>query len=249
MCIHTGFLAIKSWRANQRSRMFGGEQQGLNPQLNLSFNVDGTKAETTTLIRTKPETVKRKKHAPPVNTAQAPLNADALLDLALEKHQEESEALKDRQLMATGEVLQLKDKPEPEKITRETQTSTEPEVSNGAELGWSEYRALFKDEALEDYGRFQRLLVLKLFCPLIVEDGLPVVLHPKRVEDLGYDPRYGIMQLTRDLIGTERHEMMLFFHRFERALHIGKLDGSNPNVWEAWEALGRVLWGLPFTLY
>ena len=228
MCIHTNFLAIKSRRANQRSRMFVSEQLGLNLQLSPSFNIDGTKAETT-LVRMKPEPPKRKKHAPPASTAPASLNADALLDLALEKHRNDIEAPKDRQLMATGGVLQLKDKPEPEKETRETQTSTEPEVSDGAELGWPEYRALFKDEALEDYGRFQRLLVLKLFCPLIVEDGLPVVLHPKKVEDLGYDSKTGIVQLTRDLIGTERHEMMLFFHRFERALHIGKLDGSNPN--------------------
>ena len=147
--------------------MFVGEQQGLNPLLSPSFNVDGTKVETTTLVGMKPETMKRKKHAPPATTAPAQPNAEALLDLALEKHRNESEASKDRQLMATGEVLQLKDKPEPEKMTQETQTSTEPEVSDGAELGWPEYRALFKDEALEDYGRFQRLLVLKLFCPLI----------------------------------------------------------------------------------
>ena len=159
--------------------MFVGEQQGLNLFLSPSFNIDGTKAETTALVGMKPETMKRKKHAPPVSTGTAQLNAEALLDLALEKHRSESGTSKDRQLRATGEVLQLKDKPEPEKMTQETQTSTEAEVSDGVELGWPEYRALFKDETLEDRGRFQRLLVLKLFCPLIEEDGLPVVLHPK----------------------------------------------------------------------
>ena len=76
-----------------------------------------------------------------------------------------------------------------------------------------------------------------------------MVLHPQKVEAFGYDTRYGITQLTRDLIGTEKHEMLVFFQKFERALHIGKLDGSNPTVWEAWEALGRVLWGLPSDLY
>ena len=153
MRIHTSFLAIKLWRANQRSRMFVGEQQGLNPQLCPSFNVDGAKAETA-LVRVKPDSLKRKKHAPPVSTTPAPLNADALLDLALEKHRNETEAPKDRQLMATGEFLQLKDRPEPKKETRETQTSTELEISDGAELGWPEYKALFKDETFEDHGRF-----------------------------------------------------------------------------------------------
>ena len=81
MCIHTGFLTIRSWRVNQRSRMFVGDQRSLNPQLSPNFNVDGSKAEVTTMVRTKPETTKRKKHlAPPTSTNQAPLNADALLD-------------------------------------------------------------------------------------------------------------------------------------------------------------------------
>ena len=57
------------------------------------------------------------------------------------------------------------------------------------------------------------------------------------------------MQLTRGLIGTEKHEMRLFFERFEIALIAGRLDGSTPTAWEAWEALGRWLWGLPFDLY
>jgi len=152
--------------------------------------------------------------------------------------------------LATGQILPLNDKVEPGKCTREAQTSTEPETLDGDDFGWSEYRALFMKETLVDFDRYQRLQVMKLFCPLIVEDGLPMVLHPTRVKELGYDHRYSLMQLTRDLIGTERHEMLLFFLKFERALHIGKLDGSRPTDWEAWEALGRgVLWGLPQDLY
>ena len=57
------------------------------------------------------------------------------------------------------------------------------------------------------------------------------------------------MQLTRELIGTEKQEMQLFFERFEIALIEGMLDGSVPTSWDAWEALGRMLRGLPLTLY
>ena len=247
MCIHTGFLAIKSWRANQRSKMFVGEQQGLT-LLTPNFNLDGTKADST-LARVKPEAQKRRKHAPPTSTQTAPLDADAQLDLLLEKHRKETETSEDRQRKATGEVLELEDKPGPEKLCQATQTAADAETSYGTEPGWTEYRTLLQDETIEDYGRFHRQLALNLFCPYIVEDGLPKVLHPQKVQAFGFDPRYGITQLTRDLIGTEKHEMVVFFQKFERALHTGKLDGSNPTVWEAWEALGRVLWGLPFDLY
>ena len=154
-----------------------------------------------------------------------------------------------RQLIATGEVLQLKDDPERGTRTKETQTLTEVEVWNGMEFGHAEYLTLYKNADFDDYGRFHRQYMLRLFCPLVVEQGLPVNLHPLTVEDLGYDTSFGIMQLTRDLIGSEKHEMMTFFHRFELALHAGKLDGSRPTVWEAWEALGKVLWGLPLALY
>ena len=230
--------------------MFVGDQRSLNPQLSPNFNVDGSKAEVTTMVRTKPETTKRKKHLTLSSSVnQPPLNADALLDLALDRHYSGAGASKDRQLIATGEVLQLKDRPEPEKTDQESQTLPEPGILDGAEFGWPEYRALFKDETLEDHGRFQRQLVLNLFCPLIVEDELPAVLHPKRVKDLGYDSRCGIMQMTRDFVGTERHEMMLFFRRFERALRIGKRESFDPDAAEAWEGLGRVLWGLPLKLY
>ena len=109
--------------------MFVGDQRNLNPQLGPNFNVDGSKAEVTTLVRTKPETVKRKKHlAPSTSTNQAPLNADALLDLALDQHYSGSEASKSRQLTATGEVLQLKDRPEPEKAEQESQTLADPGI-------------------------------------------------------------------------------------------------------------------------
>ena len=105
--------------------------------------------------------------------------------------------------------------------TKETQTLSEIEVWNGMELGCAEYIALFKDLNLEDYGRFQRQPALRLFCPLVVDNDLPANLHPNAVEELGYDTSYGIMQLTRDLIGTEKHEMAVFFQRFELALHSG----------------------------
>ena len=104
MCIHTSFLAIKSCRANQRSRMFVSEPPGANLQLSPSFNIDGTKAETA-LVRPTLEPPRRRKHAPPASTTPTSLNADALLDLALEKHRNDNEAPKDRQLMATGGVL------------------------------------------------------------------------------------------------------------------------------------------------
>ena len=130
-----------------------------------------------------------------------------------------TEEPKDRQLIATGEALRLIDKPEPGVGTRETQTLSEIEVWNGMELGCAEYLTPFKDMNLADYGRFQRQLALGLFCPLVVENDLPANLHPTAVEALGFDTSYGIMQLTRDLIGTEKHEMMVFFQRFELALH------------------------------
>ena len=75
--------------------MFVGEQQGLT-LLTPSFNIDGTKAESA-LVRVKPETQKRKKHAPPTSTQPSPLDAEAQLDLLLEKHRNKTEALEDRQ--------------------------------------------------------------------------------------------------------------------------------------------------------
>ena len=93
--------------------MFVGGELGTNPQLSRNFNVDGTKAETA-LVRSKPDSPKKKELAPPTGTMLATPNADMLLDQALEEHRAKTEALKDRQLIATGEVLQLKDKPEPE---------------------------------------------------------------------------------------------------------------------------------------
>ena len=63
----------------------------------------------------------------------------------------------------------------------ETQTLTEVEVWNEMEVGNAEYLALYKTADINEYGRYHRQCVLRLFCPLVVQDGLPVNLHPYTV--------------------------------------------------------------------
>ena len=111
-------------------------------ELSRTCNLDGTKADTA-LARTKVSSPK-KNAAPPTGTATAAPTAEALLDQALEEHRAKTEDTKSRQLSATGEALQLKDKPEREVGTQETQTLSEIEVWNALELGCAEYLALFK---------------------------------------------------------------------------------------------------------
>ena len=72
----------------------------------------------------------------------------------------------------------------------ETQTLTEVEVWNEMEFGNAEYLALYKAADLNEYGRYHRQYMLRLFCPLVVGEGLPVNLHPLTVEDLGYDTSF-----------------------------------------------------------
>ena len=131
--------------------------------LSQSFNLDGTKAEVA-LARPKAAPLNKGRNASPTTeTATANQGADELLARALEEHRAKTDEGKNRQLIATGEVLQLKDDPERGTRAKETPTLTEIEIWNGLELGHAEYLTLIKSMDLEDDGRFHRQYALRLF--------------------------------------------------------------------------------------
>ena len=123
--------------------MFVGGELNQILLLSRSFNLDGTKAEVA-LVRPKVSSPNKKKDAaPPTETVAATPSADELFDRALEEHRARTEEAKNRQLIATGEVLQLKDKPEREVGSKETQTLSEVEIWSGMELGCAKYLTWF----------------------------------------------------------------------------------------------------------
>jgi len=176
------------------------------------------------------------------------MTADERLDLELLKQREAKDSSSRRQLTATM-VPELENDPEPEVRTQETQTLTQAELIGNMGVGFLEYVTLFGDMELDAYGHYHRQFAMRLFCPLIQDKDLPACVSPDALRAAGYDSAVGAMQITPGLIMTQKHEMIEFFQRFELALHSGRLDGSTPTVWDAWEALGRVLWGLALHLY
>ena len=142
--------------------------------LSHSFNVDGTKAEAALARPSGAPRDSRRDASPPTETAIAGQGADELLARALEEHRtkmEEKRSARSRQLIATAgaQVLQLKDDPERATRTMETQTLTEVEVWNEMEFGHAEYLTLYKNADFNEYGRYHRQYMRRLFCPLVLE--------------------------------------------------------------------------------
>ena len=146
-----------------------------------------------------------------------------------------------------GGTLPIRDRVEP--TTSSTQTDSELELVNRIHPSEAAYLCLSKPLDPDDEDRLRLQHMLRLFCPKIEDSRLPAMVDPAMVLSKGYGENVTFWQLTRELEGTERHEMTSFFIRFEKYLMISRVDGDAPTYEEAWEALRRLLWGLAATLY
>ena len=87
MCVHTGFLAVKSCQANHKSCMFvGGSGVASIVLLSRNFNVDGTKAEAALARPSTALREVRRDAPPPTETTAVGQTPDELLARALEEH-------------------------------------------------------------------------------------------------------------------------------------------------------------------
>ena len=167
-------LGLKSCRANKRSKMF------VDGRLSDSFNLDGTRAEST-LARQAPGSPGA------IDSASVrTLTADERLELEILKHNSRRESSGSRQLIATT-VPELENDPEPEVRVQGTQTLTQAELCNGLGVGFLEFLTLFGNMELDAYAHFHRQFAMRLFCPLVQDKDLPACVNPEALRSAGYD--------------------------------------------------------------
>ncbi|CAK0866402.1 unnamed protein product [Prorocentrum cordatum] len=243
MCVHCAFLTMRSFRANAKTKLFVGSR------LNDLCGLDGSRQEVVWKI---PGTVGMGSvtRQSQIRTPTRSEGGDA--EARLEKELESARLKKEKQTLVSVPTKEGGAGLESicvEVTVSPTQTESELDWLNRIHQTEAAYLCLGKPLDPDDEDQLKLQHLLRLFCPKIEDARLPAMVEPEVVISKCHGKDVTFWQITRDLEGTGRHEMMVFFNRFEKYMMLPRLDGETPTYDNAWESLRRLLWGLAASLY